>query len=95
MCCILKVISYSRIKPDGRTPRAYQEELARPAKDGKNCVVCAKTGSGKTMVAMMVVHHHLGQTYPVMVRRAGILKHAHHNCQSGLLIFKIHDLLSL
>ena len=32
----------------------YQKELAEPALQGKNCLICAPTGSGKTLVAVQV-----------------------------------------
>ncbi|NXD05267.1 DDX58 helicase, partial [Certhia familiaris] len=39
--------------------RSYQIELAQPAIDGKNTLICAPTGSGKTFVALMICEHHL------------------------------------
>ncbi|NXE40481.1 DDX58 helicase, partial [Ptilorrhoa leucosticta] len=39
--------------------RSYQIELAQPAIDGKNTLICAPTGSGKTFVALLVCEHHL------------------------------------
>ncbi|NWH85360.1 DDX58 helicase, partial [Aegithalos caudatus] len=39
--------------------RSYQIELARPAVDGKNTLICAPTGSGKTFVALLICEHHL------------------------------------
>ncbi|NWH24974.1 DDX58 helicase, partial [Grus americana] len=38
--------------------RSYQIELAQPAIDGKNTLICAPTGSGKTFVAVMICEHH-------------------------------------
>lgn len=34
--------------------RAYQDELAGPGKAGKNSIICAPTGSGKTHVALAI-----------------------------------------
>ncbi|KAJ8269635.1 hypothetical protein COCON_G00122420 [Conger conger] len=42
-----------------RKLRAYQRELAIPVFDGKNTIVCAPTGSGKTIVALAICEHHL------------------------------------
>ncbi|NXN84172.1 DDX58 helicase, partial [Bombycilla garrulus] len=39
--------------------RSYQIELAKPAIDGKNTLICAPTGSGKTFVALLICEHHL------------------------------------
>ncbi|XP_028414975.1 probable ATP-dependent RNA helicase DDX58 [Dendronephthya gigantea] len=37
--------------------REYQLELAKPALEGRNSIICAPTGSGKTFVAMEVIKH--------------------------------------
>ncbi|XP_015744447.1 probable ATP-dependent RNA helicase DDX58 [Python bivittatus] len=39
--------------------RSYQIELAEPALNGKNTMICAPTGSGKTFVSIMICEHHL------------------------------------
>ncbi|XP_036186505.1 antiviral innate immune response receptor RIG-I isoform X1 [Myotis myotis] len=44
-------------------PRNYQLELARPALEGKNIIICAPTGCGKTFVALLICEHHL-QKFP-------------------------------
>ncbi len=40
-------------------PRAYQQELAKPGIEGKNCIIVAPTGSGKTLVAAIIITEHL------------------------------------
>ncbi|KAM4877276.1 antiviral innate immune response receptor RIG-I isoform 2-T2 [Thomomys bottae] len=40
-------------------PRNYQLELALPAKKGKNTIICAPTGCGKTLVSLLICEHHL------------------------------------
>ncbi|XP_069332609.1 antiviral innate immune response receptor RIG-I isoform X1 [Eulemur rufifrons] len=40
-------------------PRNYQLELALPAKKGKNTIICAPTGCGKTFVSILICEHHL------------------------------------
>ncbi|XP_008059372.1 probable ATP-dependent RNA helicase DDX58 [Carlito syrichta] len=39
-------------------PRNYQLELALPAKEGKNTIICAPTGCGKTFVSLLICEHH-------------------------------------
>ncbi|XP_048846960.1 interferon-induced helicase C domain-containing protein 1 [Brienomyrus brachyistius] len=39
--------------------RPYQREVARPALEGKNIIVCLPTGSGKTRVAVYITKEHL------------------------------------
>ncbi|XP_036407164.1 probable ATP-dependent RNA helicase DDX58 [Megalops cyprinoides] len=43
----------------GRKLRSYQRELAGPAFEGKNTIICAPTGCGKTIVALAICDHHL------------------------------------
>ncbi|XP_036891641.1 antiviral innate immune response receptor RIG-I [Sturnira hondurensis] len=40
-------------------PRNYQLELAAPAINGKNTIICAPTGCGKTFAALLICEHHL------------------------------------
>ncbi|XP_002708086.1 antiviral innate immune response receptor RIG-I isoform X1 [Oryctolagus cuniculus] len=44
-------------------PRNYQLELALPAMKGKNTIICAPTGCGKTFVSLLICEHHL-KTFP-------------------------------
>lgn len=41
--------------------RPYQQELACPALEGKNSIICAPTNSGKTYVALGIAKAHLGK----------------------------------
>ena len=44
---------------DGKEVRKYQHELAEPGIKGENYIVVAPTGSGKTLVAALVISDHL------------------------------------
>jgi ERCC4-related helicase len=52
-------IDYSTKLGDGKQVRKYQHELAEPGIKGENCIVVAPTGSGKTLVAALVISDHL------------------------------------
>lgn len=39
--------------------RTYQRELAFPASEGRNTIICAPTNSGKTYVAIAIAQAHL------------------------------------
>ncbi|XP_053327005.1 interferon-induced helicase C domain-containing protein 1 [Spea bombifrons] len=41
------------------TLRGYQMEVAKPALEGKNIIICLPTGSGKTRVAVYITQQHL------------------------------------
>ncbi|XP_030065688.1 LOW QUALITY PROTEIN: interferon-induced helicase C domain-containing protein 1 [Microcaecilia unicolor] len=45
-------------EPD-MTLRDYQMEVARPALEGRNIIICLPTGSGKTRVAVYITKEHL------------------------------------
>lgn len=48
-------LSHSQpVQPEDLQLRTYQLELAAKAMDGKNCVIVAPTGSGKTHVALAI-----------------------------------------
>nr|XP_045015921.1 antiviral innate immune response receptor RIG-I isoform X2 [Jaculus jaculus] len=49
---------------DPLKPRNYQLELALPAKKGKNTIICAPTGCGKTFVSLLICEHHLKKFPP-------------------------------
>lgn len=66
--------------------RDYQAEVARPALEGKNIIICLPTGSGKTRVAVYITKKHLdnrraeGQSGKVVVLVNKVLQH-----KSGVL----------
>ena len=42
------------VTPEALELRPYQQELAEKAVNGKNCLIVAPTGSGKTHVALAI-----------------------------------------
>lgn len=60
--------------------RDYQMDVARPALEGKNIIICLPTGSGKTRVAVYITRKHLdgrraeGQSGKVVVLVNKVLK---------------------
>lgn len=57
------VKDYSLKMEAGQTIRKYQKELAQPGIDGKNYIIVAPTGSGKTVVAGQVISNHLTKNH--------------------------------
>uniref|UniRef100_A0A8C6HMI2 RNA helicase n=1 Tax=Mus spicilegus TaxID=10103 RepID=A0A8C6HMI2_MUSSI len=54
------VIQTKRVSPEPELQlRPYQMEVAQPALDGKNIIICLPTGSGKTRVAVYITKDHL------------------------------------
>ncbi|XP_034988499.2 interferon-induced helicase C domain-containing protein 1 [Zootoca vivipara] len=50
----------TRVSPEPElTLRDYQMEVAKPALEGKNIILCLPTGSGKTRVAVYIAKNHL------------------------------------
>ena len=46
--------------PNGAgSARKYQLELAKPGLNGENYIICAPTGSGKTLVSAIIIRNHL------------------------------------
>ncbi|NXG80674.1 DDX58 helicase, partial [Baryphthengus martii] len=60
VCSASGIYQSSHYEP--KKARSYQIELAQPAIDGKNTLICAPTGSGKTFVALLICEHHFQNT---------------------------------
>ena len=52
-------IDYSLKLEPGKEIRGYQRELAEPGIKGENYIICAPTGTGKTLVAGLIISDHL------------------------------------
>ena len=50
---------FTFIMPEGKILRDYQKELASYGIQGMNYVACAPTGTGKTLIASVVVADHM------------------------------------
>ncbi|KAG7477062.1 hypothetical protein MATL_G00089250 [Megalops atlanticus] len=68
--------------------RDYQRELAEPALMGKNTIICAPTGSGKTMVAMEICRHHLEQGTEEKKKKVVFLANTIPLCQQQMEMFR-------
>ena len=49
----------SELEPAAIAIRSYQRELAGPGIKGENYIICAPTGTGKTLVAGLIISEHL------------------------------------
>ena len=52
-------IDYSLKVEPSKPVRRYQLELAQPGMNGENYIICAPTGTGKTLVAGLIISNHL------------------------------------
>ncbi|XP_062456356.1 antiviral innate immune response receptor RIG-I isoform X2 [Rhea pennata] len=59
VCSAAEVIDQSPPIYEPKKARIYQIELAQPAINGKNTIINAPTGSGKTFVALQICEYHL------------------------------------
>ncbi|XP_072716629.1 antiviral innate immune response receptor RIG-I isoform X3 [Ciconia boyciana] len=62
LCSASEGIYQSSPVYEPKKARSYQTELAQPAVSGKNTLICAPTGSGKTFVALLICEHHFQNT---------------------------------
>ncbi|XP_052773643.1 ATP-dependent RNA helicase DHX58-like isoform X1 [Mya arenaria] len=79
--------------------RGYQNELAAPAIEGKNVVIVAPTGSGKTRVAFKIIQEHirrqLGHGIPkviFLVNQVALANQQGSECKKLLPKYKTHTI---
>ncbi|XP_072904673.1 antiviral innate immune response receptor RIG-I [Hemitrygon akajei] len=70
--------------------RAYQEELAGSAVAGDNTIICAPTGSGKTIVALHIAERHLRESFEGEKRKVVFMATTVPVFQQQLELFKNH-----
>uniref|UniRef100_W5MHM2 RNA helicase n=1 Tax=Lepisosteus oculatus TaxID=7918 RepID=W5MHM2_LEPOC len=68
--------------------RDYQVELAEPALKGKNTIICAPTGSGKTVVAVEICSQHLKQGTEEQKKKVAFLANTIPLCQQQMDLFQ-------
>ncbi|KAK1174279.1 antiviral innate immune response receptor RIG-I-like [Acipenser oxyrinchus oxyrinchus] len=80
-----KVVRYdSQISSRLTELRAYQEELALPALESRNTIICAPTGSGKTIIAVEICWQHLRQGTEESKRKVAFLANTIPLCQQQM-----------
>ncbi|XP_052226852.1 ATP-dependent RNA helicase DHX58-like isoform X2 [Dreissena polymorpha] len=79
--------------------RKYQQELAAPAIEGKNVVIVAPTGSGKTRVAYKIIQEHIqrlqGHGVPkvvFLVNQVALANQQGKECKKLLPMYKCHTI---
>ncbi|MGH0148345.1 UNVERIFIED_CONTAM: hypothetical protein FKN15_012890 [Acipenser sinensis] len=83
-----KVVRYdSQISSPLTELRAYQEELALPALESRNTIICAPTGSGKTIIAVEICWQHLRQGTEESKRKVAFLANTIPLCQQQMELF--------
>ncbi|XP_058862537.1 antiviral innate immune response receptor RIG-I-like [Acipenser ruthenus] len=83
-----KVMRYdSQISSPLTELRAYQEELALPALESRNTIICAPTGSGKTIIAVEICWQHLSQGTEESKRKVAFLANTIPLCQQQMELF--------
>ncbi|XP_062905070.1 probable ATP-dependent RNA helicase DDX58 isoform X2 [Mobula hypostoma] len=70
--------------------RAYQVELAESAVAGDNTIICAPTGSGKTIVALHIAESHLMESFEGEKRKVAFMATTVPIFQQQLELFKNH-----
>ena len=80
-----------------KTLRKYQEELAEIPIRGENCIICAVTNAGKTLVAFHIIEKHFRRNPDAkvvfMARTNPLLDQQYHDARTDIKCFEVCNII--